>query len=98
MLAIRPVCPSHIPHTQIRNDSGGGGGGNYDTEDLQDPADDEEFQCYFQRSQQKDQEINQGLDVIHQSLLRVKQNAEDFSTELETQNQYLDRINDKVCS
>ena len=57
---------------------------------------DEEFQMYYQMSVKRDQEIDQGLVRVYQSLQRVKQNAQEFSTELETQNRYLDRINEKV--
>eukprot|EP01064_Diplonema_japonicum_P018639 TRINITY_DN2733_c0_g1_i1.p1 TRINITY_DN2733_c0_g1~~TRINITY_DN2733_c0_g1_i1.p1 ORF type:complete len:310 (+),score=77.24 TRINITY_DN2733_c0_g1_i1:80-931(+) len=66
------------------------------SEGLLDPAEDEEFQQFYQQTRENDQKIEQGLTNISAGLTRLKQNALNMGDIIEQQNEMLDRINDKA--
>eukprot|EP00754_Rhynchopus_humris_P015080 Rhum_TRINITY_DN14425_c0_g1::Rhum_TRINITY_DN14425_c0_g1_i1::g.90034::m.90034 len=66
------------------------------TESLLDPAEDQEFQMFYANIKQKDQEIDQGLDIIAGQVQRVHQQAKGIAEELAVQAKQLDVIEDKV--
>eukprot|EP01059_Diplonema_ambulator_P036309 TRINITY_DN9009_c0_g3_i1.p1 TRINITY_DN9009_c0_g3~~TRINITY_DN9009_c0_g3_i1.p1 ORF type:complete len:300 (+),score=73.66 TRINITY_DN9009_c0_g3_i1:118-900(+) len=82
---------------------GNGGGGGYShlpepslDEPLLDPADDEEFQMFYQECTQRNQAIDQGLVRVQQGLGRLKNNALETQAVLEEQNALLDDVNMKA--